>query len=101
MNNYSSSSSRPKVQIAGGEGTVDSIDIKLENITIAKFEMLTIATEGQACQVKIVAQLADKTEVLPKTNALVTTTKIDHETGDIVESYPEHPVYLRTFQPIG
>lgn len=25
---------------------------------------------------------------------------IDHQTGDIVESYPEHPVYLRTYQPI-
>jgi hypothetical protein len=25
---------------------------------------------------------------------------IDHQTGDIVESYPERPVYLRTYQPI-
>lgn len=25
---------------------------------------------------------------------------IDHQTGDIIESYPENPVYLRTYQPI-
>lgn len=25
---------------------------------------------------------------------------IDHQTGDIVESYPEQPVYLRTYQPL-
>lgn len=25
---------------------------------------------------------------------------IDHKTGDIVESYPEQPVYLRTYQPL-
>lgn len=25
---------------------------------------------------------------------------IDHKTGDIIESYPEHPVYLRTYQPV-
>lgn len=25
---------------------------------------------------------------------------IDHQTGDIIESYPEQPVYLRTYQPL-
>jgi len=25
---------------------------------------------------------------------------IDHKTGDIVESYPEQPIYLRTYQPL-
>lgn len=25
---------------------------------------------------------------------------IDHQTGDIIESYPEQPVYLRTYQPV-
>lgn len=25
---------------------------------------------------------------------------IDHQTGDIVESYPDQPVYLRTYQPL-
>lgn len=25
---------------------------------------------------------------------------IDHQTGDIVESYPEQPIYLRTYQPL-